>query len=334
MTNDESNQDEEHTWSPAKMKEFDVTIANEWEGQEPYECAPVVLQLQGANSLVCDNKLVMGGDVSYLYVSLILMTLPTFCFVIPAALKEAPYNYLAIPPMALYVIMLFSFFMAACIDPGIIPRILEPKDKNPETAVYEKGVMYRWCRTCFIYRPPRAKHCPVCDNCVDRFDHHCPWVGTCIGRRNYRFFFSFVSFTFLHSVCVFTSSVVVLNQYDTIADALSKGWLFAVSLGVSFIALPLVGSLAGYHLYLVVSNMTTNEDLNEVYAKDDNPFSMGCVDNTTTILCAPQRPSRLMRLPGAVKPIEAWVDPSKEANGNGDGRGTPSDNSIGTSLAT
>ena len=69
---------------------------------------------------------------------------------------------------------------------------------------------------------------------------------------------------FPHAVCVFGSSIIILNQYETIADALQKGWLFAIALGVSFIALPLVGSLAGYHLYLVVSNMTTNEDLNEV----------------------------------------------------------------------
>ncbi len=43
-------------------------------------------------------------------------------------------------------------------------------------------VQVRYNDTCHFYQPPRAHHCSVNDNCIERFDHHCPWVGTTIGQ--------------------------------------------------------------------------------------------------------------------------------------------------------
>ena len=43
-----------------------------------------------------------------------------------------------------------------------------------------------------MFRAPRVIHCNVCDCCVKGFDHHCLWVGTCIGERNFIWYQSFV----------------------------------------------------------------------------------------------------------------------------------------------
>lgn len=96
--------------------------------------------------------------------------------------------------MIIVVVQVFAFLlMTAARDPGIVPRNTKPRDledwtngdlKLPRTKdvlVNGHTVKVKYCDTCLLYRPPRASHCSICNNCVERFDHHCPWVGQCIG---------------------------------------------------------------------------------------------------------------------------------------------------------
>jgi hypothetical protein len=40
---------------------------------------------------------------------------------------------------------------------------------------------FRWCEACQYHQPPTTLHCPDCNACVLGFDHHCVWMGNCIG---------------------------------------------------------------------------------------------------------------------------------------------------------
>ncbi|XP_035767882.1 probable palmitoyltransferase ZDHHC14 [Neolamprologus brichardi] len=239
----------------------------------------------GRNKFYCDGRVMMAKQTGVFYLTLILILVTCGLF--------------------------FTFdcpFLAQQLTP-VIPVIgdvanggtgYRPPPRTKEVVINGQTVKLKYCFTCKIFRPPRASHCSLCDNCVERFDHHCPWVGNCVGRRNYRFFYMFIlSLSFL-TIFIFAfviTHIILRSHQNGFLSALKDSPASVLELVVCFFSVWSIVGLSGFHTYLISSNQTTNEDIKGSWSskrgKDNyNPYSYGNIfTNCCAALCGPLPPS-------------------------------------------
>lgn len=276
------------------------------------------------------------------------------CILVPCGLYfglALPYYWSEVHPLLPMVALFFFLLTVGCLlgaclaDPGIIPRRevilatgaakqlelelgynvlgqpVEDYDGEGERVVIPpelKSQGYRWCTTCRIVRPPRASHCSDCDNCVMRFDHHCPFVNNCVGQRNYLFFFGFTSSVCMLALVVIPSLLWFLlvgtgfgpaemqkaEDYEVNSDAVLRGFLITLAAAAGTGALCVIG-LWGYHLFLICSGITTREHIKGMRTKELLP---GLSEESTT--CSRRGPS-LLKLRQSVQVLRSGLGSSR-----------------------
>ena len=118
----------------------------------------------------------------------------------------------------------------------------------------------KYCTVCHIEIPLRAKHCKQCDQCVATHDHHCPWVGTCVGERNRVLFYGFLWSQLSQTLLGFLSCVLILTKIISEGkELLLQGAGIAVLGLVCFLISVSLSVLIGLHTYLISKAMTSWE---------------------------------------------------------------------------
>lgn len=287
---------------------------------------------KGNNKFLFSGWLVFGPDIRSLLVTILLIIAPVaiFCGFVSRHLLHSFPNYnsgiaITVVTAVFTVYVLILLIVTAGRDPGIVPRSSHPPEpeegdfsvspadwvggqaqrwrlpRTKDIVVNGVAVKVKYCDTCMLYRPPRCSHCSICNNCVERFDHHCPWVGQCIGQRNYRSFFMFVSAATLLCIYVFAISALYIKflmEGDqqtggrSVWQALAQSPASVVLMVYTFIAVWFVGGLTVFHLYLMSTNQTTYENFRYRYENRVNPYNSGVLQNFQMIFCTQIEPSK------------------------------------------
>lgn len=224
-----------------------------------------------------------------------------------------------------FLLMVFmlslSYYKVSFTCPGFPPPDWQPEIESSDPR--EPRIAYSICSACDNVKPPRTHHCSICQRCILKFDHHCPWINNCVGYHNYKFYVLFLFYTLV--TIVFAQYLIVMR------------WLMGpslkdferISMAVIGILLLLftfmVGSLLGYHGYLITKNMTTIEYHQMTFRRHRNAdiphtWDIGCWRNFLDVL----GPTALLWLlpvgvPGSGLAFPTKGDEPRPGDGEGEG---------------
>ncbi|XP_022064021.1 palmitoyltransferase ZDHHC11 [Acanthochromis polyacanthus] len=224
------------------------------------------------------------GWLAYSYLAIV-----SFGIYIP--LLPLPLNHVAYTLMGITFIVHFVTHIAAVtIDPADASVRAKQSYSSPlpffDRTKQPHVIQDLHCYLCDVKVGPKVKHCGVCNKCVEDFDHHCKWMNTCVGGRNYWFFFLALSSATISTFLLIVVVLFIFIQHYLDPHSLRTAPQFTSALGnttwlvflplapiktssagllisafitimLSITCLLLLSHLLGFHLYLFYKGIST-----------------------------------------------------------------------------
>ena len=165
----------------------------------------------------------------------------------------------------IYYIFLYSFTLYTYY----LSIFTSPHQTNIDIYFYQKSqqilnidnFLYYDCEFCNQKKYIRSSHCRQCKKCIICRDHHCPYIGNCVGLKNIQYF---INFLFMGSYAMVVQNLSYLKYYfdkenNNMNFSLTVKILFALDFSFNIGFFNAVVSLLLKSLLVVYSNRTTLE---------------------------------------------------------------------------
>ena len=118
---------------------------------------------------------------SDIYLFIFIFSITSFLSIIFYSIKEQKLVFMKTIFILVYLYYTITYILLMILNPGI------PNDKSG-IDLHQLKRKYYQCTLCnsIIYKDNEfiTYHCHYCNICVEKFDHHCNFVGKCIGKNN------------------------------------------------------------------------------------------------------------------------------------------------------
>ena len=118
---------------------------------------------------------------SDIYLFIFIFSITSFLSIIFYSIKEQKLVFMKTIFILVYLYYTVTYILLMILNPGI------PNDKSG-IDLHQLKRKYYQCTLCnsIIFKDNEfiTYHCHYCNICVEKFDHHCNFVGKCIGKNN------------------------------------------------------------------------------------------------------------------------------------------------------